>query len=138
MKPMFLYNSMLRDVFAGGIDFGTTPFRMLLVTDRYRPDQRSHARRSDIEGEAEGAGYPAGGVPVEITVEIDAQDVLTLSSAKVEIPKASVTARGCVICVDRGGPAEDDELIAYVDFGVDFTASNGPYTVEPQIFTFEN
>jgi hypothetical protein len=138
MKPLFLYNSLLMDVFGGRINFEDVKFKAMLVDDTYRPDQRADARRSNVTGEVKGLGYPEGGVDVSASAAFASDNILEITCGEVKIPKATLTARGVVYYVDRGGAAEDDELVAFVDFGEDVTSTNGPYIADANVFTFEN
>jgi len=44
-------------------------------------------------------------------------------------PASTITARGAVLYKNRGGAASADELICFVDFGVDKTSSSGDFTI---------
>jgi hypothetical protein len=132
----FIFNSCLRDTFRGKIDFDSDSFKVLLVTSVYRPDKDQHSRRSDIEGESDGQGYVLGGLQASVGVSM-IDDILTLSLGSVKLPAATVTARYALYFVDRGA-AEDDELIALIDFGGDVSSHNGEWSLSASSLRIQN
>lgn len=127
-----IYNSLLGDIVAGDVDFGSDTFYVMLVTSAYTPDKDTDTKRSDVTGEVSGDGYPAGGDETTVTVEAvdNANDRLDIVFTNVLFTEVSgFTAVAAVIYKRRGGVASADELVAYVDFGNDVEALGGDYTV---------
>lgn len=126
-----VYNSALDDLIRGAIDFDTDSFKMLLVTSSYTPNKDTHTKRSDVTNEvAAGGGYSTGGEATTATVTKDnANDRVDISFSSVTWNSATITARGAVIYKSRGGAASADELVGYIDFGQDYTSTNGAFVV---------
>lgn len=134
MARSWLYDSCLLDIFRGQINVERDPVKVMFVSARYRPDQENHSRLSDVAAyEAEGPGYPAGGVAVKASIEMAQGNVFVLTFAEAALPKATLTAHYAVYYVDRGDPA-DSELLACVPFGAAFTSTNGPYSIDAVTF----
>lgn len=127
-----IYNSFFDDMARGAIDADTDSFKAMLVLSAYAPNKDTHLKRSDVTNEvANGSGYATGGKATVATVTKDtANDRLDIDFADPNWPAASFTARGAVIYKSRGGAAGADELVAYVDFGADVTATNGTFSVD--------
>lgn len=125
-----IYNSCLRDLCVGNIDFDTDTFKMMLVTSSYTPS-KAHDKRDDITNEVTGTGYTAGGnscTPTVAAVDNTNNDV-EITFAVTDWTTATITARGGVIYKSRGGAASADELVGYVDFGADITSTAGTFSV---------
>lgn len=120
-----LYNSYMEDVFRGNIDMDTDTFYAMLVTSSYTPSKSAHTKRSDITGEVTGTGYTSGGaaIPSVSLTKDNTNNKLDIAFGNVQWASASITARGAVIYKRRGGAASADNLVGYVDFGTDVTAS---------------
>lgn len=113
-----IFASFIDDVIRGNISILGGTFKMLLVTDRYTPDETGHTRRSDITDEAIGEGYTEGGISVELSVISDTSNSTTnVRIAQVDFENVTIGARGCVVYCSRGGAATEDELVCYGDFG---------------------
>ena len=127
-----IYNSAIEDLVRGAIDFDTDTFMAMLVLDTYTPDVDAHAKRSDVTNEvANGNGYTTGGTVVAVTITRDnANNRIDVAFADHNYPSASFTARAAVIYKSRGGAANLDELVAYVDFLANITATNGTFSVD--------
>jgi hypothetical protein len=126
-----VYNSCLEDLARGAIDFDTDTFKMMLVTAAYTPNKDTDLKRSAVTSEvANGNGYTTGGATVTATVSKDtANDRLDVTFSNPSWPASTFTARAGVIYKSRGGASTADELVAYVDFGADVTATNGTFSV---------
>jgi len=126
----FAYNSFCYDLCYNTIKIPTDTFYMMLVTSAYTP-LRSHSRRSNITGEAAGAGYSAGGKQVTMllqTVDNTNNDV-EIHFNPVTWSSSTITARGAIIYKYRGGFANLDELVQYIDFGTNESSENGDFIV---------
>lgn len=129
-----VYNSMMRDVVTGAIDFDTdTNFYMMLVTSSYTPS-KSHDRKNDITNEVTGAGYTAGGNACSVSVAAtdNTENDVEISFTVTSWTSATITARGGVIYKRAGTLGVDDAnmpLVGYVDFGGNVTSTNGTFAV---------
>jgi hypothetical protein len=135
----FIYNSAIDDLANGNIDFGADTFNLLLVTSSYTANKDTHVKRDDVTNEATGTGYTAGGAATACTVTKDtATDKVTLSFASVSFSTATITAAGAVIYKARGGTADADELVAFIDFGGDVSSTAATFSVGVSTITFQN
>lgn len=129
-----VYNSMMRDVVTGAIDFDTdTNFYMMLVTSSYTPS-KSHDRKNDITNEVSGTGYTAGGNACSVSVAAtdNTNNDVEISFTVTSWTSATITARGGVIYKRAGTLGVDDAsmpLVGYVDFGGNVTSTNGTFAV---------
>jgi len=127
-----IYLSAIDDMASGAIDFDTDDFKCMLVTDAYTPDQDGDMKRSDVTGEVAGAGYTAGGEEVTVGITKDTgHDRVDVALDGILLLASTITARGAVYYKDRGGAASADELVAYIDFGIDVTSTGGAWTLTP-------
>ena len=126
-----IFNSFLRDESLALINLQTDTIKLMLVTSAYVPNQDTQTKRSDITNEVVGAGYTAGGVILAnktVTVN-NTTNMAVFDADDVTIPNATITARGAVLYKSRGGVATSDELIAYLDFNSDITATAGNFVI---------
>jgi hypothetical protein len=126
-----IFNSAVRDMATGAVDFDSDTFYALLVTSSYTPNKDTHTRRSDVTNEVTGTGYTAGGAATVATVAaVDTtNDRVDVSFGDVNWSTATITARAAVIYKRRGGASSADELIAYVDFTTDKTSTAGTFSL---------
>ena len=126
-----IYNSFKRDIANGSIDLDTDAIKMMLVTSTYVPNIDTHTKRSDVTNEITGTGYTAGGVTLaNKTVTMNTTtDKGVFDADDIVIATATITARAGVLYKSRGGAATADELIAYLDFGADITATAGNFNI---------
>lgn len=138
--PSLIYNSAIRDIATGAIDFDTDTFWVMLVTSGYSENKDTHTKRSDITNEVSGAGYTAGGQAVTVTVNaIDTvNDRVDVTLGGATWPSSTITARKAVYYKRRGGAATADELIAVNDFGADVVSSSGTFTLNASTFRIQN
>jgi hypothetical protein len=135
----FIYNSCPDDLSRGAIDFDTDTFKILLVTSSYTPNKGTHDKRDDITNQVTGTGYTAGGQTSACTVtKITASNRVTVVFAEVAWTAATITAAGAVIYKSRGGDANADELVAFIDFGANIVANSGTFTVKSSTITLQN
>lgn len=119
-----VYNSAIEDNIKGNIDYDTDTFYGMIVTSSYTPDKDAHQKRSDITNEVVGTGYTAGGAETAVTVtRDDVNDRTDITFGDISWPGATLTGRGIVIYKRRGGASSADELVAYVDWGSDKSAT---------------
>jgi len=126
-----VYNSFKRDIANGSIDLDTDTIKVMLVTSSYSPDIDAHTKRSDITNEVSGTGYSSGGSALaNKTVTADnTNDRGKFDADDLSWSTATITARGAVLYKSRGGASSADELICYVDFGSDITATAGTFLI---------
>lgn len=124
-----VYNSFKRDV--QKIDLSVLTIKCMLVTSSYTPDQDAHSKRSDITNEVAGTGYSAGGAALaNVVVSVDNTDNEgVLDADDVTWASSTITARGAVLYVARGGASSADELIGYIDFATDKSSTGGSFTI---------
>jgi hypothetical protein len=136
----FIYNSCIEDLSNNNIDFGADTFKLMLVTSSYTANKDTHDKRDDVTNEvADGNGYTTGGATTACTVTKDtANDKVTLAFAAVNWATATFTARGGVIYKSRGGASSADELVAYIDFGGDVSATSATFSVGASTITLQN
>lgn len=137
--PSLIFEAMVDGMAKGSIQFATDLIRVLLVTGAYVPDKAAHTRRSDVTGEVIGDGYTAGGEVAAVVVVTD------LGSNRTDIalggaawPHSTITAAGAVYYDSRGGAPEDDELVAYIDFGGDVSSGSGLFTLQLSTMSIQN
>jgi hypothetical protein len=126
-----IYNSFKRDIANGSIDLDTDAIKMMLVTSTYVPNIDTHTKRSDVTNEITGTGYTAGGVALaNKTVTMNTTtDKGVFDADDIVIATATITARAGILYKSRGGASTADELIAYLDFGADITATAGNFNI---------
>lgn len=129
--PSLIFNSFFEDQARGQIDADTDTFKAMLVTSAYVPDKDAHLKRSQVTNEVVGAGYVAGGQVIAAVVSKDtANDRTDITFADPSWANATLAGRALVIYKSRGGAANLDELVCYVDFGADITSTNATYSVD--------
>lgn len=121
-----IYNSLMRNIVEGVVQFDADTFKVMLVTSAYVPS-KAHDFRNDVTNEVVGTGYVAGGeaTPVAITPGVN---VLDLEFDPVVWETSTITARGAVIYKDTGSSATDN-LVAFVDFLTDQSSVAGDFNL---------
>lgn len=126
-----IYDSFVYDVNVGNIDMNTDTFYVMLTTNSYTPNKKTHTKRSDVTNEVSGTGYTAGGQAVTQTVTNDTvNDRTDITFADVSWVGSTITARYAVIYKRRGGASSADELVAACDFGSDISTTAGTFTLD--------
>jgi hypothetical protein len=135
-----IFNSALDDAFRGNIDFDTDTFNVMLVTSSYVPDKDAHTKRSDVTNEVGASGtYVPGGGAVTVTVTKDTvNDRIDISLGDASFTGATITARGAVYYKSRGGASSADELVAYIDFGMDVISTIGTWALTASMLRIQN
>ena len=83
-----------------------------------------------MTNEVTGTGYTAGGVTMSgVSVSVAAGVVKIDWTTDPAWASSTITARRAVLYKSRGGAASADELVAAIDFGVDFSSTAGPFTI---------
>jgi hypothetical protein len=133
-----IYNEGKKQILDGSIDLLNDILRVALVTSSYTPDKDAHVDFGDIDNEVSGAGYITADDPTygkelsnpsvkkNITndrAEFNAEDVIWTT--------ATITARAAIIFKFVNDENNDTNiLIAYIDFGKDYSASSEDFTIE--------
>lgn len=128
--PSVVYNSFKFDAVGGRVDLDTDTFKVMLVTSAYSPNIDTHTKRSDVTNEVSGTGYTAGGATLSsVTLTQDnTNDRAVWDAADTSWSTATITARAAVIYKSTG-TASTDNLVAYVDFGSDYTSTAGTFLI---------
>lgn len=130
-----VYDNFVNDIVNGAYDPASATFYAMLVTDAYTPNKGTDHYRQDVLNQAgaevSGAtGYVAGGMTLSCAVSLNpTAHTVTMTFGSPTWNSSSITARGAVVYHARGGVASADELVGYVDFGMDVTSTNGNFTV---------
>lgn len=136
-----IFNSAVRDVLTGAIDFDTDTFWAMLTTSTYTENKDTHTKRSDVTNEVPATGgYTAGGQAITVSVAaVDtANDRVVVTFNTVTWPASTITARKMVVYKRRGGASSADELVFVNDFGSDVISVSGTLTVNSSTVTFQN
>jgi hypothetical protein len=127
-----VFNSAINYLVRGAIDFQDDAFSVMLCTADYRVNKR-HASRSEVTNEVIGEGYDAGGIPVEVTVAMDAKNnCVNVLLGAASWSFATIKARYGVY-YRKGG-----ELIAAIDFGKDVVSTDGTFSLSASTLRFQN
>lgn len=126
-----VYGLALKSLANKEIDFDTDTIKGMLCTSAYTPDQDTHQYKSSVTNEVTGTGYTAGGATLaNKTVTYTAgTNVFKLDADDLSWANSTITARYLVIYDDTPATDATKPLLCYVDFGADFTSTNGPFTV---------
>jgi len=113
-----IYNSYLKKIGDGSIDFDTDTIKVALVTSAYVPNIDTHDFFDDLTNEVTGAGYTAGGATLgSKTVTVDtSNDSAIYDGDDVSWTTSTFTTAGAVIYKSTG-VASTSPLIQYIDFG---------------------
>lgn len=129
----FIYNKGKEEFLRGNTALLTDTIKCLLVTSSYTADKDTHGSRSDITNEVSGTGYESGGKQLlNKTITLDnINDKVIFDAADTSWPLVTLTARAAVLYKDTGDSnPSTDLLIAYLDFGTDYSTSGEDFTVE--------
>lgn len=111
-----------------------TDIKIMLVQDAYTPNFDTHNFRDDVTNEPGNSGtYAAGGSVItttEITVASPAATQEKYASDNSSWTGTTITARGTVLYVGRGGASSADEVICANTFGSDVATAGGTFTVQ--------
>ena len=109
------------------LDLDSDTIKIMLVTSSYTPDFGAHDFKADVSNEISGTNYTAGGNTLSSLALTQTGGTIKFDAADTSWSSATITdARGAVIYDDT---LTDDPLIAYIDFGADFSSSNGTFTI---------
>ena len=109
------------------LDLDSDTIKIMLVTSSYTPDFGAHDFKGDVSNEVSGTNYTAGGNTLGSVTLTQTGGTIKFDAADTSCSSATISdARGAVIYDDT---LTDDPLIAYIDFGADFSSSNGTFTI---------
>ncbi len=126
-----LYNKGKTEILKGGIDLLTDTIKAALVTSSYTPDKDADTFFDDVTNEVSGTGYTAGGKALanKTVTQDDTNDRAEFDADDATWTVATITARAAVVYKDTG-TASTSLLIAYIDFGQDYSTLGEDFTVE--------
>ena len=122
---IYPYSEFAKSLAEKQIDFDTDVIKVALFTNSHTPNQDADTLYSGLTNEvANGNGYTTGGATLASASITKTANVTKLDGENVTWSSSTITARYAVI-YDSG----NSELIAYVDFGEDFSSSNSDFTI---------
>lgn len=126
-----VYNSFKTQLLNGGINFGTSTIKAMLVTSGYTPNQDSDDFQNDVTNEVSATGYTTGGKTLTggTVTQDNTDNEAVYDAADVTWGTSSITARAAVLYKDTG-VSSTSPLIGYVDFTTDQTSANGDFTIQ--------
>jgi hypothetical protein len=133
MASTKLYGSVVGDILGGDLRWVDDDIYVMLLTSSYAPDQEAHTFADDLSHEVSGAGYTAGGALLTgRTATHDAPSNTWVFAADDAVwTGCTFTFRYAVVYRKVGSATpEDDNLIAYIDFGSDQSLSAQTFTLE--------
>jgi hypothetical protein len=132
MDLAFLYDAFQEEAY--GLDLRAGNLRLMLVTDKYKPDRKKHRNRSHVSHEVEGKGYRQAGLLLPNQRVVKG----VLKADPVEWERTTLSAAGAVIFywTDRG--PEFDCLIGFQQFMKDGQATVRTSFEAPFIVGWEN
>jgi hypothetical protein len=133
------YTNTITRALAGDVDLDTS-IKVMLVTSTYAED-KDHDFRNDITNEVTGTGYTTGGNSATCSVATDTANDranVTLGGTTWDAAGGALTAAGAVYYKARGGASSADEVIAFIDFGGDVTATNATFTLNASTLRIQN
>lgn len=127
-----IYNAFKKFIMNGSVDLDTDTIKVALVTSSYTPDIDAHDYFNDVTNEVTGTGYTAGGATLanKAVTQDNTNDKGVFDADDVAWTTSTITARGAVLYKSRGGASSADELICYIDFGVDKVSTAGTFTIQ--------
>lgn len=133
--PSVIFNSIISKTVGGQIDFGGDAFKVMLVSDAYRPDRKRHNSKADVaDAEVNGFGYVPGGNDVVVQIDTkNASNEVDIALGGSTWDNASIRARGAAYY--RAG---NEELVAYIDFGRDVISTNGTFELTESTLRIQN
>ena len=109
------------------LDLDSDTIKIMLVTSSYTPDFGAHDFKGDVSNEVSGTNYTAGGNTLGSVTLTQTGGTIKFDAADTSWSSATITdARGAVIYDDS---LTDDPLIAYIDFGANYSSSNCTFTI---------
>lgn len=125
------YGKAAQALAAKKIDLVNDTIKVMLVTSSYTPNMDTHAVKADVTGEASGTGYTAGGKTLagKTLVQNTTSNTWKWDADDLTWSNVTVTFRYAVLYSDT---ATNKDLIGYVDFGSNQTATAQDLTIQWQ------
>lgn len=126
------YNTGLRRVSAGDINWTTDDIRCLLVTSSYTPNQDTHEFVSDITNELSGGNYVRKTLANKTAAEDDASDRVDLGADNVTWTALEAVAGtpAYAIIYKHVTVDADSQLIGWIEFTTPPAPNGGDWTAK--------
>jgi hypothetical protein len=113
------------------VDWMTDTIKVMLCTDVFTPLQDTHDFKNLVTNEVVGGTYVAGGATLggKTITYTGGTNVLKLDADDTQWPASTITARWAIIYDDAPALDADKPLLGYVDFGANFSSSNGLFEI---------
>lgn len=114
------------------LDMDNDTFKCALVTASYIPNFETHTNYSDISNELPtGGGYTSGGATlanVAMTSSSDGTGTIKWDADDVSWTSSTLSSVRAAVIYDDS--VTNDRLIAYIDFGGDFSTTSGTFQIQ--------
>jgi hypothetical protein len=135
-----IFNSCLVGALRGRINVDADDFGVMLLDESYEPSKDHSNRYELMDYEIRAKGYETGGLSASVFL-----DVASLSGGGTAIDvhlgpakwSGSLRARYAAY-YRKSTNAEDDDLVAVIDFGGPVVSTNGPFEVSESVLRIEN
>lgn len=125
-----IYDSCIYDTSKGDIDWDNHSFKFMLVTASYTPNKGTHTNRSQITNEVTGTNYNSGGESIGFTLANDTSNHwTTITFNQMTFTNLTVSNIRAGVIYKTTGTASTDLLVAYVDFGSNYSPSAQNFVV---------
>ena len=113
------------------LDMDNDTFKCMLVTSSYSPNLETHTNKSDVSNEVSGTGYTAGGATLTgVTMTSSSDGTGTIKWDADDVSWTSSTLSNVRAGVIYDDSVTNDRLIAYIDFGGDFSTTSGTFQIQ--------
>lgn len=113
------------------LDMDNDTFKCMLVTASYSPNLETHTNKSDVSNEVSGTGYTAGGETLTgVTMTSSSDGTGTIKWDADDVSWTSSTLSNVRAGVIYDDSVTNDRLIAYIDFGGDFSTTSGTFQIQ--------
>lgn len=113
------------------LDMDNDTFKCMLVTSSYSPNLETHTNKSDVSNEVSGTGYTAGGETLTgVTMTSSSDGTGTIKWDADDVSWTSSTLSNVRAGVIYDDSVTNDRLIAYIDFGGDFSTTSGTFQIQ--------
>ncbi len=119
------------------VDFDTNTFKCALVTSTWVPQFDTDSKFSDIDSELPATGgYTGGGktlTSVALTQTSDGSATITFDAADVSWTASTLSNVAAAVVYSstvNDASATNDSLIAYIDFGGNFSTTSGTFQIQ--------
>ena len=127
-----VYNSALKELDDGTINYLSDTIKVMLVTSSYTPNRDTHSRRSSVTNEVSGTNYTAGGFTLgsKTITQDNTLDRATYDAADVTADPITFTGATQAVVYKSTGVAANDNLICCIDLGGTYSPVAGPFTIQ--------